>query len=96
MDWTMINNAVGPTQRIRTLFYLCKLRYEAKAGSAGTRLADVSPGNRLCQETIAEVRAELASPSANLGPVARVSDKDIRKYFVKLLTAYDERLGRGR
>jgi hypothetical protein len=89
MDWTMVNNAKSATDRIRTIFYLCRFRYEASARKAGERLAQEPPDNQLCKQTIGELRVELASPSEELGMV-RMSDADVRVYLSELLDAFDE------
>jgi hypothetical protein len=47
---------------------------------AGERLAMGSSDNPLCKQTIAELRAELTSPSTSLGMV-RVSDAEARVAF---------------
>jgi hypothetical protein len=95
MDWTMINNAKGPKERIQTIFYLCRSRYEWDAGPAGTQLAEESPGNRLCEQSIEELRAELSSPSTHLGIVLE-GDAEVRNYLSALLNAYDARLAAGK
>jgi hypothetical protein len=92
MDWTMVNNAEGPTHRVQTIFYLFRCRYERDARAAGMRLADEWPDNQLCRQTIAELRAELGAPSKDLG-IAGVSDVEVRDYLARLLAAYDERAG---
>ena len=92
MDWTMVSNAMEPIDRVRTIFYLCGIRYEATARAAGKSLADETPDNLLCRQSIAEVRTELASPSSDLGMV-QVSDTEVREYLRALLAAYDEELG---
>ena len=89
MDWTMVSNAEGPIDRLRTIFYLFRFRYEATARAAGMSLAGELPDNHLCRQAIAEARAELASPSNDLG-TARVGDADVREYLQTLLAAYDE------
>jgi hypothetical protein len=89
MDWTMVNNAKSATDRIRTIFYLCRFRYEASARKAGERLAQEPPDNQLCKQTIGELRVELGSPSEELGMV-RMSDADVRVYLSELLDAFDE------
>jgi len=85
----MVNNAESATDRIRTIFYLCRFRYEASARKAGERLAQEPPNNQLCKQTIGELRVELASPSEELGMV-RMSDADVRVYLSELLVAFDE------
>ena len=92
MDWTSVSNAKGAIDRIRTIFYLCRFRYEADPRAAGARLATEPDSNELCRRVMSEIRAELAAPSTNLGPVARVGDAQVRKYLKNLLAAYDERL----
>lgn len=87
----MINNASGPKQRILTVFYLFQCRYELDARAAGMRLAETSPDNLLCKQTVAELRAELGSPSANLG-IVNVGDDAVRNYLTTMLTTYDQRL----
>jgi hypothetical protein len=91
MDWTMVNNAKSATDRIQTLFSLCRFRYEASARKAGERLAQEPPDNQLCKQTIGELRVELASPSEDLAMV-RISDTDVRLYLSELLEAFDERV----
>ena len=90
----MVSNAKGPIYRIQTVFYLFRFRYEADARAAGIRLAEEPPSNQLCKQTISELRAELLSPSMNLGMV-RVSDTDVREYLKNILEAYDETIGKG-
>jgi hypothetical protein len=89
----MVNNAETPADRVRTIFYLFRFRYETDARTAGTRLADETPGNQMCRQTIAELRGELATPSKDLGMVG-VSDSEVRGYLARLLAAYDERVSR--
>ena len=89
MDWTIVNNANSAKDRIQTLFYLCRFRYEASAKEAGERIAQEPSDNQLCKQTIGELRDELASPSENLGMV-RLSDTDVRTYLSELLGAFDE------
>jgi hypothetical protein len=89
MDWTMINNAGDPKGRIQTLFYLCRFRYEWDAASAGRQLAATPSDNLLCKRTVAELRAELGSPSADLG-IVRVADADVRSYLATMLSTYDQ------
>jgi hypothetical protein len=96
MDWTMVSNAKSPAHRIQTIFYLCQFRYEFDAREAGIRLADISLNNQLCINTIAELRAELMSPSSDLPLTVGVNDADMRKYLSAMLAAYDERLGNGK
>jgi hypothetical protein len=86
----MVNHASGPADRVQTIFYLFRFRYETDATAAGTRLADESSENHLCRQTIAELRGELARPSQDLGMV-RLSDSEVRSYLARLLAAYDER-----
>lgn len=88
MDWTMVSNAEGPVGRLGTVFYLFRVRYEATASDAGRSLAGEPSDNGLCRQVIAEIRTELARPSANLA-LARVSDADVRAYLQTLLAAYD-------
>jgi hypothetical protein len=95
MDWTMVNNAKGPIHRIQTIFYLFRFRYEADARTAAIQLAEESPSNQLCKQTIAELRAELVSPSTNLGLV-RVTDTDVREYLENMLEVYDETIGKSK
>jgi hypothetical protein len=90
MDWTMVNNAKTPADRVGPIFYLFRFRYQADARTAGRRLADETPDNQLCRQTIAELRQELATPSKDLGMV-RIGDSEARGYLAKLLAAYDER-----
>jgi hypothetical protein len=90
MDWTMVNNAKGPVDRVRTIFYLCRFRDEMGAKTAGRCLAEEAPENQLCSQTITELRGELAAPSQDLGMV-RVSDSEARDYLASLLAAYDEK-----
>ena len=85
----MVSNAEGATDRLRTIFYLFRFRYEVTARAAGMSLAGELPDNHLCRQAIAEARAELASPSNDLG-TARVSDADVREYLQTLLAAYDD------
>jgi hypothetical protein len=89
MDWTMVSNAEGAINRLRTVFYLFRFRYEVTARAAGMSLAGEPPDNDLCRQAIVEVRAELAAPSNDLG-TARASDADVREYLRTLLAAYDE------
>jgi hypothetical protein len=91
MDWTMINNASGPKQRIQTIFYLFQCRYELDAQAAGMRLAESSPDNLLCKQTVAELRTELDSPSADLG-IVDVGNDAVRSYLAAMLATYDQRL----
>lgn len=91
----MVNNAKGPAHRVKTIFYLFRVRYQADARAAGVRLADESPDNQLCTQTIAEMRGELAAPSKNLGMV-RLGDSEVRDYLVRLLEAYDDRVRESR
>jgi hypothetical protein len=90
MDWTMVNNAKGPVDRVRTIFYLFRFRDEMDAKTAGRCLAGEAPENQLCSQTITELRGELATPSQDLGMV-RVSDSEARDYLARLLAAYDEK-----
>ena len=83
MDWTMVSNAEDAMQRIQAIFYLSRFRYEVDARTAGERLAVGSSGNPLCKQTIAELRAELTSPSTSLAMV-RVSDAEVRVYLSAL------------
>ena len=85
----MVSNAEGPTDRVRTIFYLFRVRYEVTASAAGVSLAGEPPENQLCRQVIAEVRTELALPSHGLG-TARIGDADVREYLKTLLAAYDE------
>jgi hypothetical protein len=85
----MVSNAEGPTDRLRTIFYLFRFRYEVTANAAGVSLAGEPPENQLCRQVIAEVRTELALPSHDLG-TARIGDADVREYLKTLLAAYDE------
>lgn len=86
----MISNASGPKQRIQTLFYLFHVRYELDARAAGMRLGESSPDNLLCRQTVAELRTELGSPSANLA-IVDVVDDDVRSYLATMLAAFDQR-----
>lgn len=88
----MVDNAKGAVDRISTIFYLCRFRYEADARAAGARLATEPESNELCRHVMSEIRAELATPSANLGPVAAVRDEEIRNYLKTLLEAYDQEM----
>ena len=88
MDWTMVGNAEGAIDRLRTIFYLFRFRYEVAARDAGMSLAGESPENHLCRQAIADIRTELALPSHDLG-MARVSDANVRAYLQALLAAYD-------
>ena len=85
----MVSNAEGPINRLRTVFYLFRFRYEATARAAGMSLAGELPDNHLCKQAIAEIRTELATPSNDLG-MARVSDADVREYLQNVLAAYEE------
>jgi len=85
----MVSNASDPAGRIQTVFYLFRIRYEIEAGEAGMRLAAESPDNRLCTQTIAELRRELAAPTQDLGMV-EVGDSAVRDFLARLLSAYDE------
>jgi hypothetical protein len=88
MDWTMVNNAKDAADRIRTIFYLCRFRYEASPREAGNRLAHEPPDNHLCKQTIAELRIEQTSPSQDLSMV-RTSDAVVRVYLAELLDEFD-------
>ena len=85
----MVSNAEGPTDRLRTIFYLFQFRYEVTASAAGVSLAGEPPENQLCRQVIAEVRTEMALPSHDLG-TARIGDAHVREYLKTLLAAYDE------
>ena len=90
----MVDNAKTAVDRIRTIFYLCRFRYEADAQEAGARLAAEPKTNELCSQVVGEIRSELARRSVDLGPVAKTSDADIRKYLKDLLSAYDKNTAR--
>jgi len=62
MDWVMVSNAREPAQRVKTLFYLTRFRYEEDARAGGEHLAADAPKNPLCRETIAELRANWKCP----------------------------------
>jgi hypothetical protein len=90
MDWTMVENAAGTSQRLQTILYLLYFRYEVDAKTAGARFKeDVTSGNQLCVEVMNELRTELASPSINLGLGSLISETEARRYLADVLMAFD-------
>ena len=67
MDWTMITIAGDALERIRTLYYLLAIRYEADAGQAGRELRSEPESNALCRGVMTELQAELEQATADLG-----------------------------
>lgn len=92
MDWTMIGNAKGPLQRVQTVIYLCRMRYEAGPEEAGIRLSKEPPSNLLWQQTLKEIRSELTAPSGNLGIGSLINDEEAREYLEILVSSYDAAL----
>jgi hypothetical protein len=92
MDWTMVSNAKDAIDRIKTILYLFRDRYQVDAQAGGRLLAGEQSDNLLCKQVIEELRAELNSPSTDLS-VGGLTDADARKHFESVLRAYDETLG---
>jgi hypothetical protein len=90
MDWTMVSNAEGPLHRVMSLAYLLQCRYRIDAFEAGRKLWDEYRENRLCINTIDEVRSELASPTGDVGIGNIVTETDSRKYLKVVVDAFDE------
>jgi hypothetical protein len=90
MDWTMVGNADDKAGRLRTLVYLFRIRYEVDAQTAGIQLRREPPGNQLCRLVLDELRAELASPSVNLGVGSLVPEAEAREYLSAALCACDD------
>lgn len=89
MDWTMISNADGPLQRVRTLYYLLQCRYEMDEQVAGKRFREVCQTNDLCRLTLDDLRAELASPTGDIGFRKVTTDTGARRYLRRVLDAFD-------
>jgi hypothetical protein len=93
MDWAMVDNADGPTQRVQTILYLFRERYRCDPKEAAMHLSKERPGNELCDETVRNIQTELASPSANLGLGPLFDDADSRMYLAEMMSTYDQLLG---
>lgn len=91
MDWTLYDDASTPLQRIKSTYYLFREGYHVDPKRAAAMLAAEAPDHPLCQQILAELRAEMATPSTNLGSSSGDTDAAVRDYLRNLLTAYDQK-----
>jgi hypothetical protein len=94
MDWTMVHNAKDRTQRIQTLVYLLRERYQLDAKAAGSLLARDSRDHKSFRQIVDELRAELASPSVDLVMLGE-TDSALREYLSKVIEQFDAESNRG-
>ena len=90
----MVHNAKDRTQRIQTLVYLLRERYQLDPKGGGSLLARDSGDHESCRQIVAELRAELASPSVDLVMLGE-TDSALREYLSKVIEQFDAESNRG-
>jgi hypothetical protein len=87
MDWRMMENATGSTERLQTLYYLLNDRYQLNAIEAAEHLKKEMSKNALCLAVIQEAKAEMKHSANNLRMGQLFTDAAIRSYLSDLLDA---------
>ena len=89
----MVANAKDALGRIHTLGYLLIERYQKDAGEAGRQIGAESEMNEILDQTISDLRAELAEPALNVAYAKFRTDQDVRQFLSTFLEAFDQSRG---